>query len=53
MNADRMARLNRMLDLAEQKSDATLAARIHADITRELSRHAQAMQNLQAETGMR
>ncbi len=52
MNADRMARLNRMLDLAEQKSDNALTSRIHADITRELSRHVMAMQKVRALSGM-
>ena len=51
MNADRMARLNRMLDIAEQKSDSALTSRIHADITRELSRHVKAMQKVRALSG--
>ncbi|HYP76991.1 MAG TPA: hypothetical protein VER12_13580 [Polyangiaceae bacterium] len=53
MNADRMARLNRMLDLAEQEKNAALSARIQADLARELARHVQAMQTVQAEAGMR
>jgi hypothetical protein len=51
MNADRMARLNRMLDLAEQKQDAALSTRLQADLTRELARHAHAMQQVIALTG--
>jgi hypothetical protein len=52
MNADRMARLNRMLDLAEQKADASLISRVRADITHELSRHARAMQKVRALSGL-
>jgi hypothetical protein len=51
MHADRMARLNRMLDLAEQKNDSALSAAIDADIASELARHVQAMQTLKAEAG--
>lgn len=53
MHAERMARLNRMLDLAQQKQDSALVKRIEADVQRELSRHVQTMQQLQAVTGMR
>ncbi|HEY0465741.1 MAG TPA: hypothetical protein VGC79_16120 [Polyangiaceae bacterium] len=52
-HAMRMASLNRMLDLAEQKSDAALVVRIQADIQRELTRHVQVMQELQAASGTR
>lgn len=48
MDADRMARLNRMLDLAEQKKDSALVARLEVDVTRELTRHAHTMQQLSA-----
>jgi hypothetical protein len=51
MNADRMARLNRMLDLAEAKGDAALVARLQVDVTRELTRHARAMQRVSALSG--
>lgn len=51
MNADRMARLNRMLDLAEQERDAALIARLEADITRELTRHAHTMAQVIALSG--
>ena len=52
MHADRMARLNRMLDLAEHKADSVLTSRIHADVTRELSRHVNAMGKVRALSGM-
>jgi len=52
MHADHMARLNRMLDLAELQSDSALLARIHLDISRELARHMQAMRQLQAAAGL-
>ena len=51
MNADRMARLNRMLDLAEEKHDAALVSRLRADVTRELVRHVHTMQQVIASTG--
>ncbi len=51
INADRMARFNRMLDLAEAKGDTALVARLQADITRELVRHVRAMQHVQALSG--
>ena len=53
MHAERMARLNRMLDLAEQKHDSSLIATINADIASELARHVQAMQKLKVEAGLR
>jgi hypothetical protein len=52
MHAERMARLNRMLDLAEHQQGSALAKRIQADIERELMRHAQSMRALQATVGM-
>jgi hypothetical protein len=51
INADRMARLNRMLDLAQEKSDARLVSRLQADITRELARHVHTMQQVIALSG--
>jgi len=53
MHAERMARLNRILDLAEQKKDPALVTRIQTDIKRELARHAHAMQQLQVAAGLR
>jgi len=53
LHADHMARLNRMLDLAEQTNDAALAKRIGADIDRELTRNMQLMLQLQTAVGMR
>lgn len=52
IHADRMARLNRMLDLAELKNDSRLVARIRLDISRELARDMQAMRQLQVASGM-
>jgi hypothetical protein len=51
IHAERMARLNRMLDLAEEKNDGPLSARVRADIKRELIRHARAMQATRAASG--
>lgn len=47
-HADRMARLNRMLDLAQQQPNEKLVQRIQADIRRELSLFDAAMQALRA-----
>jgi hypothetical protein len=52
MHADRMARLNRMLDLAQQKHDQPLTATINADIASALAHHVQAMQKVKAEAGL-
>jgi len=52
MHAERMARLNRLLDLAEQKNDEALIATITADIGIELRRHVQAMQMAKAVAGL-
>jgi len=52
VHADRMARLNRILDLAEQKNEKSLVTTIDADIASELARHVQAMQQLIAEVGL-
>ncbi|HKO53818.1 MAG TPA: hypothetical protein VJV79_39195, partial [Polyangiaceae bacterium] len=38
MHAERMSRLNRILDLAELRKDPALVARVRADIERELTR---------------
>lgn len=53
MHADRMARLNRMLDLAEHAHDSALAARLHKDIEQAIVTHAQDMQTLRAALGMK
>jgi len=52
VHAEHMARLNRMLDLAEQKRDSALVKRIQAGIARELTRHLEAMLQLQAAAGL-
>jgi len=46
MHADHMARLNRMLDLAQAAPDAALTKRIQTAIQSELVQHAQNMQTL-------
>ncbi|HEY1536998.1 MAG TPA: hypothetical protein VGF76_23420 [Polyangiaceae bacterium] len=48
MHADHMARLNRMLDLAQASPDAALTKRIQAALEHELVQHAQNMQTLRA-----
>jgi len=52
-HAERMARLNRILDLAEQKNDPALLTRVRAAIERELIRHVRAMQELRPAMGTR
>ena len=51
LHAERMSRLNRMLDLAEHAADKALVTRIRADIKRELVRHVKAMQATLAASG--
>ena len=51
MHADRMARLNRMLDLAQEKKNEALISRLRADVTRELARHVRTMQQVIELTG--
>ncbi len=53
IHAQRMARLNRMLDLAEHAADQALSARIRADIQRELVRHAKSMETTLVASGAR
>ena len=53
LHADRMARLNRLLYLAEQRRDKSLIATIDADIASELVHQVQAMQKVKAEAGLR
>lgn len=48
IHADRMARLNRALDLAEEATDAMMINRIHGLIGRENARHARTMASIQA-----
>jgi hypothetical protein len=48
IHADHMARLNRMLDLAQAPGDAALMSRIQTAIQSELLQHAQNMQTLRA-----
>jgi hypothetical protein len=45
-HADRMARLNRILDVANQKGDTALASRCQNDINREVARDARVMQQI-------
>jgi len=52
LHADRMARLNRLLDLAEQKNDKALIATLATHIENELKRHVQAMQKAKAAAGL-
>lgn len=51
IQADRMARLNRMLDLAQQKGDAALIKRVQKDIDTAIVKHARDMQTLRAALG--
>jgi hypothetical protein len=53
LHAERMSRLNRMLDLAEHATDKALVTRIRTDIKRELVRHVKAMQVTLAASGTR
>jgi hypothetical protein len=48
LHADHMARLNRMLDLAQASPDAALTKRVQTAIQTELAQHAQNMQSLRA-----
>jgi hypothetical protein len=52
-HADRMARLNRILDIANQKVDNALASRCQADIQREVDRDAREMQEIRTRAGVR
>ena len=51
-HADRMARLDRILDIANQKGDTALAARAQTDIQAEVDRDAQAMQAIRVKAGV-
>jgi len=50
-HAERMAKLNRILDLANEKGDTALAARVQAVIQTEVDRDAKVMQTIQAKAG--
>jgi hypothetical protein len=52
-HAERMAQLNRILDVAKDQGDAGLAARTNAVIQRELARDARALQGIRARVGGR
>jgi hypothetical protein len=52
-HADRMARLNRILDIANQKGDATLADRCQRDIQNEINHDARILQGIRDKGGMR
>ncbi len=52
-HADRMARLNRILDIANQKADNALASRCQGDIQLELDRDARILQAIRARGGVR
>jgi hypothetical protein len=52
-HADRMARLDRILDIANQKSDTALAARAQTDIQTEVDRDARVMQIIRDKAGVR
>ncbi len=51
LDADREARLNRMIDLAQDAHDAASEARARAILAREYARHARAMAALRAKWG--
>ena len=53
IHADRMARLNRMLDLAEQGGESALIERVQKAVQKELVAHAQDMQTLRAALGLK
>lgn len=50
-HADRMARLNRILDVAQDKGDAALVARTRAVMQREIARDTRVMQGIRAQAG--
>jgi hypothetical protein len=53
LHADRMARLDRIVDIANQKGDTALAARAQTDIQTEINRDAQVMQAIRIRAGVR
>src|SRR5258708_670436 len=50
-HAERMARLNRILDIANDKNNTQLATRVQTDIQKEIERDAQVMQAISAKAG--
>jgi ABC-type Zn2+ transport system substrate-binding protein/surface adhesin len=52
-HADRMARLNRVLDLAEDRNEPTVAARAKLLIEREITRNSKAMMAIKLKVGGR
>lgn len=52
-HAERMAQLNRILDVAQDKGDAALAAKTNAVIQREIARDTRALQAIRAKEGVR
>ena len=53
LHADRMAKLNRILDVANDKGDTALATRTQAVIDREIRRDANVLQDLKDKAGVR
>jgi hypothetical protein len=52
LHAERMARLNRILDVAEDEGNEALAGHCRAVIAREIARNARVMQDLRIRIGM-
>jgi hypothetical protein len=52
-HAERMAQLNRILDVAQDKGDTALAAKTNAVIQREIARDARILQAIRAKEGVR
>jgi hypothetical protein len=50
-HAERMARLNRILDIANEKNNTQLATRVQTDIQAEIDRDAQVMQAIRSKAG--
>jgi hypothetical protein len=52
-HAERMAQLNRILDVAQDENDAALVARTNAVIQREIARDTKVLQGIRAKEGVR
>jgi hypothetical protein len=52
-HAERMAQLNRILDIAQDKGDTALAAKTNAVIQREIARDTRILQGIRAREGVR
>jgi hypothetical protein len=52
-HAERMAQLNRILDVAQDKGDTALAAKTNAVIQREIARDTRVLQAIRAKEGVR